>query len=113
VLTCTAASGFFMLLALLVRNEKVLDNLMTAVILVSGMLGGNFMPVDNMPEWTRSAGQFFFNYWANLSFARVIGDNGSLAAVATPLTVLAVASVVLLAAVVILFQARVRRGGWA
>lgn len=113
VLTCTAASGFFLLLALLVRNEKVLDNLMTAVILVSGMLGGNFMPADNMPEWTRTAGQFFFNYWANLSFARVIGDNGSLAAVATPLIVLAAASTALLVAIVILFQARVRRGGWA
>ncbi len=113
VLTCTAASGFFMLLALLVRREKVLDNLSTAVILVSGMLGGNFMPVDNMPEWMAAVGRFFFNYWANLSFARVIGDNGSLTAVGTPLTVLATASAVLLVAIVVLFRLRVRRGGWA
>ena len=113
LLTCTAASGVFMLLAMLVPSEKVFDNLSTAVVLISAMLGGNFLPIDNMPGWTRAAGQFVFNYWANLSFTRVIGDNGSLGAITTPLTVLFVASVVLLAAIVLLFNARVRRGGWA
>jgi ABC-type multidrug transport system permease subunit len=101
------------LLAMLVPSEKVFDNLSTAVVLISAMLGGNFLPIDNMPGWTRAAGQFVFNYWANLSFTRVIGDNGSLGAITTPLTVLFVASVVLLAAIVLLFNARVRRGGWA
>ena len=113
VLTCTAAAGFFLFLALLVRSEKVLDNLTTAVILISAMLGGNFMPIDNMPAWTRAAGQFVFNYWANLSFNRVIADDQGLGAVAGPLTVLGLASVVLLVAIVFLFNARVRRGGWA
>lgn len=112
LLTCTAAAGVFLLMALLVRTEKALDNLSTAVILVSAMLGGNFLPVDNLPAWSRAAGQFFFNYWANLSFTRVIGDNGSLAAVATPLLVLGVASVVLFGTIVALFSARVRKGGW-
>lgn len=113
LLTCTTAAGFFLLLAMVVRSEKVLDNVSTAVILVSAMLGGNFMPIDNMPAWTRAAGQLFFNYWANLSFTRVIGDDGSLDAVAGPLLVLGGASLVLLAAIVLLFNARVRRGGWA
>jgi ABC-2 type transport system permease protein len=113
LLTCTSASGFFLLLALLVRKEKVLDNLCTAVILVFAMLGGNFMPIDNMPAWTRAAGQFTFNYWANLSFSRVISGNGSLETVAAPLAVLGGASVALLAAVLLIFNARVRRGGWA
>ena len=63
--------------------------------------------------WTRAAGQFTFNYWANLSFSRVISDNGSLDTVAAPLAVLGGASVVLLVAVLLIFNARVRRGGWA
>lgn len=113
LLTCTTAAGFFLLLAMVVRSEKVLDNVSTAVILVSAMLGGNFMPIDNMPGWTRAAGQMFFNYWANLSFTRVIGENGSLHAVAGPLLVLGTATVALLVAIVLLFTARVRRGGWA
>jgi ABC-type Na+ efflux pump permease subunit len=112
LLTCTAAAGVFLLMALLVRTEKALDNLSTAVILVSAMLGGNFLPVDNLPAWSRAAGQFFFNYWANLSFTRVIGEDGSLPAIATPLLVLGIASVVLLAAIVVLFTARARKGGW-
>ena len=113
LLTCTAATGVFMLMAMLVRSEKALDNLSTSVILVSAMLGGNFLPIDNLPGWSRVAGQFFFNYWANLSFTRVIGADGSLAQVATPLLVLGGASVVLVAAIVLLFTARVRKGGWA
>lgn len=113
LLTCTAAAGFFLLLALLVGNERRLDNLCTAVILVSGMIGGNFLPVDNLPPWASGMGHYVFNYWANLAFSRVIGQDGSLAAVAGPLAVLAIGSVVLLAAIILLFRARVRRGGWA
>jgi ABC-type multidrug transport system permease subunit len=113
LLTCTAAAGFFLALALLVKREKVLDNLCTAVILISGMVGGNFMPVDNLPPWAAGAGHYVFNYWANLAFSRVIGDNGSLSAIATPMTVLACASVALLVVILTLFNARVKRGGWA
>lgn len=113
LLTCTAAAGVFLLLALLVSNERRLDNLCTALILISGMIGGNFLPVENLPPWASGMGHYVFNYWANLSFSRVIGQNGSLAAVAGPLTVLAIGSVVLLVAIVWLFRARVRRGGWA
>lgn len=113
LLTCTAATGVFMLMAMLVRSEKALDNLSTSVILVSAMLGGNFLPIDNLPGWSRMAGQFFFNYWANLSFTRVIGADGSLADVGTPLLVLGGASLALGAAIVLLFTARVRKGGWA
>lgn len=113
LLTCTAATGVFMLMAMLVRSEKALDNLSTSVILVSAMLGGNFLPIDNLPGWSRLAGQFFFNYWANLSFTRVIGADGSLADIGTPLLVLGGASLALVAAIVLLFNARVRKGGWA
>ena len=113
VLTCTAAAGFFLALALLVSREKVLDNLCTAVILVSGMIGGNFLPVDNLPPWAAGAGRYVFNYWANLSFSRVIGGNEGLSGIATPLLVLAGASLVLLVVILVLFNARVKRGGWA
>jgi ABC-2 type transport system permease protein len=113
LLTCTAAAGVFLLFALLVSNERRLDNLCTALILVSGMIGGNFLPVENLPPWAAGMGHYVFNYWANLAFSRVIGQNGSLAAVAGPLTVLAIGSAVLLVAIVWLFRARVRRGGWA
>lgn len=113
LLTCTTAAGFFLALALLVTKEKVLDNVCTAVILVSGMIGGNFLPVDNLPPWAAGAGHYVFNYWANLAFSRVIGGNGGLAAIATPLAVLACASLVLLVVILVLFNARVKRGGWA
>ncbi len=113
LLTCTAAAGFFLALALLVTREKVLDNLCTAVILISGMIGGNFLPVDNLPAWASSAGHYVFNYWANLAFSRVIGDNLSLTAITTPVTVLACASLALLVVILTLFNARVKRGGWA
>ena len=43
----------------------------------------------------------------------MIGDNGSLSSIATPMTVLACASVALLVVILTLFNARVKRGGWA
>ena len=111
LLTCTAASGVFLLLTLVCRNEKMADNLGTIVILVSAMLGGNMVPVDTLPDGIRLAGQFFFNYWANLSFSHVLVSNGSLFDEPLPVLVLSAATVVLLASCLIVFVFRQRRGG--
>ena len=111
LLTCTAASGFFLFLNLLCRDEKMADNLTTIVVLVSAMLGGNMVPVDSLPGWIRGLGQFFFNYWANLSFSHVLVSNGSLFDKPLPVIVLSSATLVLLGLTVIALLVRQRRGG--
>jgi ABC-type multidrug transport system permease subunit len=111
LLTCTTASGFFLFLSLLCRNEKMSDSLSTIVVLVSAMLGGNLVPVDTLPDWVRSIGQIFFNYWANLSFSQILVSNEGLFEHPLPALVLSGATVVLMAASVLVFLIRHRRGG--
>ncbi len=111
VLTCTAAASVFILLALVSPSEMVMDNLSTVVILVSAMVGGNFMPVDSMPAWLKSFGHFVFNYWANLSFSEVVVKNHGLSEAVLPTLVLASVSVTLFVVNVFLFSIRARRGG--
>ncbi len=111
VLTSTAAASVFMLLALVSPSEKVMDNLSTVVILVSAMVGGNFMPVDSMPVWLKSFGQFVFNYWANLSFSEVVVKNHGLSEALLPTLILASVSVTLFVVNVVVFSVRARRGG--
>ena len=111
LLTCTAAAGFFLFLTLLSRDEKMADNLITIVILVSAMLGGNMVPVDSLPEWIRTLGQFFFNYWANLSFNHILVSNGSLFEEPIPAVVLLCATIGFLGASLVAFIVRQRRGG--
>ncbi|MBU8870284.1 MAG: ABC transporter permease [Gemmatimonadales bacterium] len=111
VLTCTAATGFFLLLTLLCRDEKMADNLKTIVVLISAMLGGNMVPVDSLPPWISAVGQFFFNYWANLSFSHILVSNRNIFEEPQPLLILFGATIGLLGASLIVFILRQRRGG--
>jgi ABC-2 type transport system permease protein len=111
LLTSTAAASVFILLALLSPTEKVMDNLSTVVILVSAMVGGNFMPVDSMPVWLKSIGHYVFNYWANLSFSEVVVKNHGLSDALLPTLVLASITVTLFVVNVVIFSVRARRGG--
>lgn len=113
LLTSTAAAGVFILLSLISSSEKVMDNLSTVVILVSAMIGGNFMPIDSMPAWIHTFGRFVFNYWANLSFSEVVVKNHSLTEALVPALVLASITVTLFVASVLVFMVRARRGGLA
>lgn len=111
VLCCTAAAGVFLLLAVLSPSEKFMDNLTTIVILVSAMLGGNMIPLENLQPWMTAIGRFGFNYWANLAFLDIMVKDRGLAEVTRPLLVLAIGSVVLLAANLVAFRLKSRRGG--
>ncbi len=113
VLTSTAAAGVFILMAVLTPTEKIMDNLSTVVILISAMVGGNFVPVDQMNALLKNAGQFVFNYWANLSFNEVVVQDHGLSEALLPLLILASVSLTLFVINVAVFSVRARRGGLA
>lgn len=111
LLTCTTAASVFLFLAVLSRNEKISDNLGTIVVLVSAMLGGNMVPIDQLPPWIHSIGRLFFNYWANLSFSQVMVADENLFDKPLPVFILVGATVALLSASLLVFTIRQRRGG--
>lgn len=113
LLTSTAAVGVFLLLALVSPSEKVMDNLSTVVILVSAMIGGNFMPIDAMPAWVHAVGRFVFNYWANRGFNDVLVKNQGLNEGVLPFLILASITVTLFVVNLLVFSLRARRGGLA
>ena len=113
ILTSAAAASVFVLLALLTPTEKIMDNLSTVVILVSAMVGGNFVPVDALPPWVHGFGRFVFNYWANRGFTEVVVRDQSLGAIILPLLVLGSAALTLFVVNVGIFTVRARRGGLA
>lgn len=111
LLTSTAAAGVFIFLALVSPSEKVMDNLSTVVILISAMVGGNFMPIESMPAWVHGVGRFVFNYWANLSFSDIVVKNHSLSDALVPTLVLASITLTFFVLNLLLFAVRARRGG--
>jgi|GEM_PF-1334245 len=110
-LSCLAGAGVFLLLSLVSRNEKMMDNLSTVVVLVSAMIGGNFVPVDNLPDFLRPVGQLTFNFWANQSFLSIMSDNESVTSHPEPLWILALITVLTLGTSFLVFRQRARRGG--
>ena len=113
ILCSTSAASVFLFLAVLSPNEKFMDNLTTVVILVSAMVGGNMIPLDNLPPWMKGVGQFGFNYWANLSFQNIMSHGRGVMEDAKPAVVLAFISFGLLMVNLVLFRLRIRRGGLA
>ena len=110
-LSATAAASFFMVLAVLIRTEKIMDNVSTSVVLVAAMIGGNFVPIDAMPAWINFAGRWVFNYWANSGFNQVIARNRSLVEDPQPALVLAAMTLGYGLLVLALLAWRRRRGG--
>ncbi len=110
VATGAAAASVYLVLALLVRTEKAMDVLTTVFTLVSGMLGGNFFPVDLMPPAFHYAGLATFNYWANRAFSDLITHGRGLLAVIPELVALASIATVGVVVATLVFGLRQRQG---
>ena len=113
LLCCMAGSGFFLVIALLTPTEKMMDNISTMVVLVFAMVGGNMMPLDQLPSWVHTFGRFGFNYWANVSFNDIMAKNQSAAANLQPLIVLAFMTAGFLVVNVLIVRLKMRKGVWA
>ncbi len=110
VATGAAAASVYLVLALLVRTEKAMDALTTVFTLVSGMVGGNFFPVDIMPASLHYAGLATFNYWANRAFSDLITHGRGLVAVIPELLALASIATVGVLVATLAFSLRQRQG---
>ncbi len=110
LLCCTSAAGLFLLIALSTTSEKMMDSISTVVVLVSAMVGGNMMPLDSLPAWVHSFGQFGFNYWANLSFNNIMGKNKSCSEDLQPLLVLLLMTAGFMVINLVLVRFKMRKG---
>jgi len=84
-----AAGGTLLLITSLVGSERQADALSTIVIIVWCMVGGAFVPLEQMPSFLRPISAPTLVYWATDGFATVIREGGGVPDVAVNLTVLA------------------------
>jgi ABC-2 type transport system permease protein len=70
--TSIACSGALLLIMSLVRTERQGDALTTIVIIVWSMLGGAFIPLDQMPSSLRPLSATTLVYWATDAFNSLI-----------------------------------------
>jgi ABC-2 type transport system permease protein len=106
----SAAASVYLVLSLLVRTEKALDALVTVFTLVSGMIGGNFFPVDAMSPTLLFFGRATFNYWANRAYSDLITHGKGLVAVVPEIAALLIIATVGLIVAVAMVTVRQRRG---
>jgi ABC-type Na+ efflux pump permease subunit len=105
-----ASASVYLVLGLLASTEKAMDALTTVFTLLSGMVGGNFFPVDLMPAGLLVAGRATFNYWGNRAFSNLITRGEGFLSVIDELLILTLFASVGLVVAVAIFRVRQRRG---
>ncbi len=93
-----AATSMGLLIAAFSRTAEQASTYSSIVILVLGMLGGTFIPIENLPDALSWLPKLTLNYWGIRGFYDVATDEASLSGISTNLLALAVMGVVLFAA---------------
>lgn len=88
--------SLYLPLALITANEKQMGSLGTGLTLVLGMLGGSFVPTDNLPGFLQQIASVAPNGWAVGAMTDVIARNQPLADVMPQVLKLLAAAAVLL-----------------
>ena len=108
--TALAASGTLLLIMSLVGSERQGDTLTTIVIIVWSMLGGAFMPLDQMPGFLRPLSASTLVFWSTDAFNSLILRGGGLADILPNLGVLFAAGAVFLGTGAFVLGRKIRRG---
>jgi len=105
-----AASGLLLLIMSLVGSERQGDALTTIVIIVSSLLGGAFIPLQQMPSFLRTISSTTIVYWATTGFTELIVHDGGLADIVPNLLVLVVAGAAFMLLGALLLKRKMARG---
>jgi len=108
--TALAASGTMLLVMSLVGSERQGDTLTTIVIIVWSMLGGAFMPLDQMPGFLRPLSASTLVFWSTDAFNSLILRGGGLTDILPNLAVLSATGAVFLGTGAYLLGRRIQRG---
>ena len=88
VASAIMASGVLLLITSFVASERQGDTLTTIVIMVSSMLGGAFVPLNQMPSFLRPVAASTPVFWSVEGFTKLTVGGGGFADIALNLAVL-------------------------
>ena len=110
IATAVACSGTLLLIMSLVGTERQGDALTTIVIIAWSMLGGAFVPLEQMPAFVRPLSASTLVYWSIDAFNALIHHGGGLGDILVNLAVLSAAGLTFLTAGALILGRRIRRG---
>ena len=110
VASAIAASGTLLLIMSLVGSERQGDTLSTIVIMGWCLLGGAFVPLQQMPSFLRPVSVTTLVYWTTSGFAKLMGDGAGVGDIAVNLAVLAGTGALFLAIGTAVMARRLARG---
>ena len=96
VASSLAAAGAMLLIMSLVRGQRQGDALTTIVIIVWSMVGGAFVPIDQIPAFLLPLSKATPTYWAVDGFATLIRHGGAVTEILPNVVILGVSGVVML-----------------
>lgn len=108
--TAVASSGTLLLIMSLVGTERQGDALTTIVIISWSMLGGAFVPIDQLPDFLRPVSATTMVFWATDAFNTLVLRGGGLADIILNVTVLLGAGCAFLVVGALLLGRRIRAG---
>jgi len=88
VASAIAASGLLLLIMSLVGSERQGDALTTIVIIVSSLIGGAFVPTEQIPSILRPIASATVVYWSTAGFSKLISHGGGFVDIVPNLLVL-------------------------
>ncbi|MBN1201038.1 MAG: ABC transporter permease [Anaerolineae bacterium] len=90
-----AATSLGLVIAALSQTPSQASTYSTVALFLLGMLGGSFIPIENLPAALDWLPKITLNYWGIQGFFDLSYENAALSAISTNLVVLAVMGVVL------------------
>lgn len=110
IATAIACSGTLLLIMSLVGTERQGDALTTIVIISWSMLGGAFVPLEQMPAFIRPLSASTLVFWSIDAFNALIHHGEGLADILLNLAVLCATGLTFLIAGAVILGRRIRRG---
>jgi len=108
--TAVACSGTLLLIMSLVGSERQGDALTTIVIIAWSMLGGAFVPLEQMPAFVRPLSASTLVFWSIDAFNTLIHHGGGLGDIVVNLAVLSATGLTFLIAGALVLGLRIRQG---
>ena len=91
-----ACASIALLVSTIAKNSIQMNSLATFLVLLFSAIGGSMIPRFMMPDWLQTLGNFTPNAWAIEAYYGLLARGSDTLAIATPLTILGLLTVIAL-----------------
>ena len=104
-----AAASLGLIIASIAKTAAQANMIGSPIIIISGLLGGVFIPATTFPDWLQTVGKLSINYWGLQGFTALTIEGLGAADVLLETAVLSIFALVFFTIATLLFQRRLAR----